>query len=196
MIEGLRVAAGLVIADKAMAVARSGEDELEIAVREHARLVYRIAYSVLRNHHDAEDATQEAFMRVLRYRRKLAGVKDRRAWMARIAWRVAVDRRKSMPAVESQVALEEVSEFASQIRSKADAADETLLAGEMADITGKLISTLPGDLRDAITLSTVEEMAIADIAEVLRVNEAAVRSRIFRARQILREKLAAVLGTL
>src|SRR5258708_14447008 len=52
------------------------EDALEAAVREHARLVYRIAYSVLRNHHDAEDATQETFVRVLRYARKLDGVRS------------------------------------------------------------------------------------------------------------------------
>jgi len=192
MFEGLRVAAGQVIADKAMAMARAGEDELECAVREHARLVYRIAYSVLRSPQDAEDATQETFVRVLRYRRKLGGIKDQRAWLARIAWRVAVERRRKTP----EVALEEVSETVHQLRSRGDAADETLLAGEMAALTAKLIATLPGELRDAITLSTVEEMAVADIAKVLEVNEAAVRSRIFRARQILREKLTALLGNL
>ncbi len=59
MFEGQRVVNGQVLVDQAMARTRSDEDELELAVREHARLVYRIAYSVLRNHHDAEDATQE-----------------------------------------------------------------------------------------------------------------------------------------
>ena len=70
-----------VIANGAMALAKTGEDALEGAVREHARLVYRIAYSVLRNHHDAEDATQETFVRVLRHKSKLEGVKDRKAWL-------------------------------------------------------------------------------------------------------------------
>ena len=191
MFEGLRVAAG-VIADEAITMARTGEDELECAVREHSRLVYRIAYSVLRNPQDAEDATQETFVRVLRYRRKLGGIKDQRAWLARIAWRVAVERNQKTP----EVGLDEVSETISQLRSRAEAADESLLAGEMAEITAKLITTLPGELRDAITLSTVEEMAVADIAGVLGVTEAVVRSRIFRARQILREKLAALLGNL
>ena len=196
MFEGLRVAAGEMIADKAMAPAGTGEDELELAVREHARLVYRIAYSVLRNHHDAEDATQETFIRVLRYRRKLAGLEDTRAWLARIAWRVAVERRRKMPEVSTQVALEDVSETVSQLRSKSETADQTVLAGEMAELTGKLIATLPVELRDAITLSMVKEMEIAEIAALLGANEAAVRSRIFRARQILREKLSAVLGTI
>ena len=67
---------------------------LESLVREHSRLVYRISYAVLRSHHDAEDATQETFMRVLRYSAKLAAVEDPKTWLARIAWRVAVDRSK------------------------------------------------------------------------------------------------------
>jgi RNA polymerase sigma-70 factor, ECF subfamily len=72
----------------------TNEDAIEAAVREHARLVYRIAYSVLRNHHDAEDATQETFVRVLRYGRKLEGVEDPKTWLAKIAWRVAVERSR------------------------------------------------------------------------------------------------------
>jgi RNA polymerase sigma-70 factor, ECF subfamily len=72
MFEGIRVAVGQVTLSEAMALARTEEDQLELAVREHARMVYRIAYSVLRNHQDAEDATQETFVRVLRARRKLA----------------------------------------------------------------------------------------------------------------------------
>jgi len=189
------VAAG-VIANEAVAMARTGGDELECAVREHARLVYRIAYSVLRHHHDAEDATQEAFVRVLRYRRKLADVKDQRAWLARIAWRVAVERRRTMARVSQEVALEEISEGVAQMRASGPPADQAVLAGELAELTGKLIATLPEELRDAITLSTVEELAMADVARMLHVNEAAVRARIFRARQILREKLTSLLGTL
>lgn len=81
------------------------ESMLEALVREHSRLVYRIAYSVLRRHHDAEDAAQETFMRVLRYRSKLADVRDAKTWLARIAWRVAVDRSRQRGRVD-EVALE------------------------------------------------------------------------------------------
>jgi DNA-directed RNA polymerase specialized sigma24 family protein len=86
--EDLRVATGRVTMLEAAGLRETQADQLELAVREHARLVYRVAYSVLRNHHDAEDATQETFMRVLRYRRKMNGVRDQRTWLARIAWRV------------------------------------------------------------------------------------------------------------
>jgi RNA polymerase sigma-70 factor (ECF subfamily) len=184
MFEGRRLVTGRVLVNQAMALAAGGEEELELAVREHARLVYRVAYSVLRNHHDAEDATQETFVRVLRYRRKLMGVREPRTWLARIAWRVAVDRRKS-----SQFASDAADGQGAPITSRAAGADEVLLGAEMSQILEGLIATLPAKLREPLTLSTVEGMSPPDIAEVLGIKETAVRSRLFRARQILRAKL-------
>jgi RNA polymerase sigma-70 factor (ECF subfamily) len=165
----------------------ASEDALESAVREHARLVYRIAYSVLRNHHDAEDATQETFVRVLRYQRKLKGVRDRKTWLARIAWRVAVERRRKVP----EIPLEEVEAEAAvaQLRSKLVSVDENVLGREMAGMLASLIAALPAQLRDVVTLSAVQELGPAEIAEVLGTSESAVRSRMFRARQVLKEKL-------
>src|ERR1035438_8552960 len=90
MSEGIRVVAGEATLSGQATTDRSGVDRgrdevLETLVREHSRLVYRIAYAVLRRHHDAEDATQETFMRVLRYSSKLAAVDDQKTWLARIA---------------------------------------------------------------------------------------------------------------
>ena len=185
MFEGLRAVTGQVLASDAMALVRTDEDPLELAVREHARLVYRVAFSVLRNHHDAEDATQETFMRVLRYRRNMAAVRDQRTWLARIAWRVAVKRRKKTPELQ----LEDAGETVTRLRSQAPGADEAMLGSEKIGSLQRLIATLPAKLRDPLMLSTVEEMSPKDIAQILGTSEAAVRSRIYRARQILRAKL-------
>ena len=184
------MATGQLIVNQAMPIAQTGEDELELAVREHARLVYRIAYSALRNHHDAEDATQETFLRVLRYRRSLADIRDRRTWLARIAWRVAVERRRK--AVET--AWDGLEDSSAHVCSQTAGADELLLDAEMRKVLSKLVAALPSKLRDPLTLSTLEEMSPSTIAEVLGTNEAAIRSRLFRARQILRERLAVLLG--
>ena len=185
---------GQVLLNEAMVPARTDlvrtdDDQLEFAVREHTRLVYRVAYSVLRDHHDAEDATQETFLRVLRYRRKLAGVRDPRTWLARIAWRVATARRRR----PSEISLDEEAAVIEQIRSVAAGADEVMLSAEMSGFLGTLIAALPAKLRDPLTLSTVEEMSPSDIAEVLGLKEAADTIRLFRARQILRERLTAML---
>jgi RNA polymerase sigma-70 factor (ECF subfamily) len=126
---------------------------------------------------------------VVRYRRKLAGVRDPRSWLARVAWRVAIERRRKV----AEVSLDDLDQVVRQIRSLAAGAEEIVLGEEMTGFLEKLIAGLPGKLRDPLTLSTVEEMSPADIAEVLGINEAAVRSRLFRARRILREKLAVLL---
>lgn len=190
MFEDLRVTAGQVIVDEAMVLARAEEDQLELAVRRHAQLVYRIAYSVLRNHHDAEDAAQETFVRVLRAKRKLSTVDDPRKWIARIAWRVAVERRKKAPEVPLETTEAAVL---SQLRSQLISAEDNVLGQEMAGLVESLISALPAQLRDALTLSTVQELSPGEIAGVLEISEAAVRSRIFRARQTLKEKLETLL---
>jgi len=189
MFEDLKVAAGQVIVSDAMALARTDEDQVELAVRQHSQMVYRIAYSVLRNHHDAEDATQETFVRVLKARRKLSAVDDPRKWLARIAWRVAVGRKGKSP----DVSLEEVARVVARLRSTGVPADEAVRGEEVAIALERLIPTLPRRLRDVVALSTVEEMPPPDIAGILEISEAAVRSRLFRARQILRDKLAELL---
>src|SRR5215470_1648727 len=148
------------------------EDALEAAVREHARLVYRIAYSVLRNHHDAEDATQETFMRVLRYRRKLEGIDDPKTWLARIAWRVAVERGKKQPEISLSEA--ETTKAVSELRSQVASAEESALGDEMTHLLRCLISALPQQLRDALRLSTIHELAPSEIATVLGTSESSV----------------------
>ena len=81
MSEGKRLVAGEAILSGPETLTQSQDAVLEALVRQHARLVYRIAYAALRNHHDAEDATQETFLRVLRYSSKVATVDDPKTWL-------------------------------------------------------------------------------------------------------------------
>ena len=180
------------LARQSTLMAWTKEDALELAVREHARLVYRVAYSVLRNHHDAEDATQETFLRAVRYRRKLEGVREAKTWLARIAWRVAVERAKKR--LEVSLSDEQNSAAAEQLRSQLKSAEDFTLGNEMAELLATMIASLPEALRDVLRLSTVDDLTPREVAEVLGTSEASVRSRLFRARQILKEKLAALEG--
>ena len=128
-------------------------------------------------------------MRVLRYRNKLGQVRDLRGWLAQIAWRVAVERR-GKPA---EVALEDVGEAVARLRSSCLNAEQVLLGAEMMQILERLIAGLPPKLRDPLTLSTLEEMSPAEIGAILGIKEAAVRSRVFRGRELLKSKLSALL---
>jgi RNA polymerase sigma-70 factor (ECF subfamily) len=158
--------------------------ELESVVRLHARLVFRVAYSVLRNREDAEDATQETYIRLMR--QDLRKIDDPRLWLARVAWRVAVDRVRKHP-VQSLDADDQYHE----IVDESPRADQTVLEAELQAQLDKMIEALPRALREAVRLSTVDGMTSADVAEVLGIPEGTVRTRMSRARQMLRDKLSA-----
>lgn len=174
---------------RAIPMVEEPADDLEVLVREHSALVFRIAYSVLRNPQDAEDAVQETFLRALRYGKRLRQVADARRWLARVAWRVALDRRRRRP----ETSLEDAAEAVRALRDAGAASDQIAADRQMMALLAGLIAALPSELRQAITLSAVEEMPAAEAAALLEIPEATVRTRVFRARQILKEKLAALL---
>jgi RNA polymerase sigma-70 factor (ECF subfamily) len=194
MNEGTRLVVGEAILTELGTLAQSREGIVELLVRQHARLVYRIAYAVLRSHHDAEDATQETFVRVLRYGKNLDKVDDAKTWLARIAWRVAVDRSRQRRR-KQEISLDDPEKPLVEIASDAIPADETLQSSEAGSALERLMEALPKKLREPLILSTLEEMSPREVAATLGISEAAVRSRIFRARQILREKLKGIIGT-
>lgn len=166
--------------------------DVERAALDHARLVYRVAYSVLRSPQDAEDATQEVFLRVLRLRPDLDGIRDPGAWLARVAFRVALDRRSK----RTVVSIEDPS-VAGEVRSLAasgEGADERASARQVQRLLARAIEGLPEELRSVVQLSTVEELDSARIAEVIGIPEGTVRSRLFRARRILKDALADSVG--
>src|SRR5947199_10682407 len=63
-------------------------------VREHTGVLFRVAYSVVRNRAEAEEVVQEVFLKVLQKENALAGVVEIRAWLVRVAWNLAADRRR------------------------------------------------------------------------------------------------------
>jgi len=183
------VLAGEAILSGAATAERGRDEAIAGMVRQHSRLVYRIAFAVLRRHHDAEDATQETFLRVLRYSSKLAAVEDPKTWLARIAWRVAVDRSKRSGR-RQEIPLDQPEQLMQEVVSPNATADQTIQGTQVGAVLEKLIAALPEKLRAPMVLSAIEEMTPRQIAATLNINEAAVRSRVFRARQILKEKLA------
>jgi RNA polymerase sigma-70 factor (ECF subfamily) len=158
---------------------------IEDLVLEHAKTVFRIAFSVVRNHADAEDIAQETFLRAMRYRR-LTEVENHKAWLAKIAWRLAVDRRKPTP-------LEPLEDVIETLCSAEVPLDEAIHEQHRGELVRRLLDTLPSDLREAILLSTVQEMTSADVAQAMGIPEGSVRTRTMRARRMLRQKLAALL---
>jgi RNA polymerase sigma-70 factor, ECF subfamily len=161
---------------------------VERLVREHSRLVFRIAYSVVRNHADAEDIVQEVFLRVAKHGAK--DISDGKAWLARIAWRASVDRYRSARR-QSQ------DEFDEQIHVplvQAGGTESVAISRETLALLDRLIAALPKKEREALLLTSVEELSSTEAARVLGTSETSVRARVFRARQRLAEKLQKLTG--
>ena len=153
-------------------------------VQRQSRFVFRVAYAVLLNSHDAEDAVQETFLKLYRN----SGWRDaenERAYLARVAWRVAVDRHRATPPV---AALSE-SEPLEDAPSLQPGPEQTLLATDQHALVHSLIDALPEELRVPLVLGAFEELNSREIAAILNTPEGTVRTRQQRARQILRQKL-------
>jgi len=166
---------------------RRAEDVVLAAmVDQYASGLYRVAYSVLRNPADAEDAVQEAFLRVLRHRHTLDEVRDRRVWLIRIVWNIVLDRKRRS---KTRPETDDVAELARVLPSTGLSAEEAASAAQHHAKVLACVDRLPAKERQVLVLSAFEELSSVEIAEVLGITESSVRSRLFRARNLMAEFL-------
>lgn len=156
---------------------------VESLVHTHSPLLFRVAHAVLRNRAEAEDAVQEAFLRVLAHQETLPEIDNLRVWLVRIVWRLALDRKRRITPGQMDEA------FARSLVSRTVPADQALAEAAALRAVLQQLERLPSTERNVLLLSAVDEMKTADLAAVLGKSEAAVRALLFRARARLRERL-------
>jgi len=162
---------------------RRAEDvALAALVDRYAAALYRVAYSVLRNPADAEDAVQETFLRVVRHRDTLNEVRDHRVWLIRIVWNIVLDRKRR---AKTRPETDDVAELARVLPSTGLSAEERAAAAQHHAHVLACVEKLPAKEREVLMLSAFEELSSVEIAEVLGITESSVRSRLFRARNLI-----------
>jgi RNA polymerase sigma-70 factor (ECF subfamily) len=161
------------------------EIDLAALVETHSRLLFRVAHSVLRSRAEAEDVVQDTFLRVIERRRSLHAIRDTRVWLVRIAWNLALDRRRRIRPAQMD------ESFAQSLAANAVPADERLSEAQRMSSVLREMERLPKAERHVLLLSAVEELGTAAMAEILGRSESAVRALLFRARMRLRERLQA-----
>lgn len=162
------------------------DEALAALVEQYASTLYRVAFSVLRNAADAEDAVQETFLRVLRHRDALGEVRDHRVWLIRIVWNIVLDRKRR---AKTRPETEDVSDLARVLPATGLSAEERAAAAQHHARMLGLVDRLPIKEREVLVLSAFEELSSVEIAAVLGVTESSVRSRLFRARNIMADLL-------
>jgi RNA polymerase sigma-70 factor, ECF subfamily len=157
--------------------------DLAAIVDAYSTLLFRVANSVLRSRTEAEDVVQDVFIRMLQHRHSLSTVRDMRVWLIRIAWNLALDRkRRKRP--------EQLDEsFARSLASVTMPADAAMEEAQRYRSVLREIERLPKAERNVLLLSAIDELGTAEIAGVLGRSESAVRALLSRARTRLRERL-------
>lgn len=149
---------------------------------------------------EAEDCAQETFVRIYLNRAKFRPGAKFSTWLYTIATNLARDcqRRKTRhPQISMEVAGDREGGGRTLRETMADGAAtpaEALMAGERSAQVRQAVQALPEELREALLLYEYENLAQAEIAQILHCTPKAVETRIYRARNLLRQSLAALLG--
>jgi len=166
---------------------------LNSLMERHSERLFHYLIRQLQNDEDAADIAQESFVRVYQHRAKFDPRQKFSTWLYTIATNLARDRlrwRTRHPQVSlDQTVGESESAIGDVLPDSKPLPDATLASNERAEAVRDEIARLPEDLRTALVLSEYELLTNANIAHVLRCSIKAVESRIYRAKQRLRERL-------
>jgi RNA polymerase sigma-70 factor (ECF subfamily) len=169
--------------------------EFEALYHRSSRRAYNLAYRLLGNSTEAEDITQDAFVRAWRHFEQYDRARPFEGWLFRIVTNLVVDRRrrqKRVPMYSLDAAIERDTEGSPLTIDIPDVSADPaalLIENELSEPLQNALDALPQDYRVAVLLADVEDRSYEEIAEIMHCPIGTVRSRIHRARQMLRKRL-------
>ena len=206
MLPGLeRAAAGATVSERdvdrqLVARAQRGDKRaFELLVEKYQRKLGRLLARFIRDPAEVEDVTQEAFIKAYRALPAFRGDSAFYTWLYRIGINTAKNYlmalgRRAPTSTEVEAEDAEGFEDGEQLRD-INTPESLLLSAEIAQTVNATINELPEELRTAIQLREIEGMSYEDIARIMDCPIGTVRSRIFRAREAIAERLRPLLGT-
>lgn len=182
---------------KTFTASRQEKSEFDAHVRRCHRQAYNIAYRMTGNHADAEDVTQEAFLRAYRFFDRYNRQMPFENWLYRIISNVVIDELRKKPKVKCQSLDQPLpntgseSEIRMEIPDVSTDPEHMMLQVELDEPLQKALNVLPPDFRQAVILADVEGLSYEDISESMGCSLGTVRSRLHRGRKMLRNRLLA-----
>lgn len=166
-------------------------------ITKYKKVVFGHAYNFLRNKEEAEDAAQEIFVSVYNNLKNFRGDAKLSTWIYRITVNTCKNRLKQLQRARGQMAEESYEEGAEEKPSLVDGLkekeekepDKSYASEEVRKTVYKRIDELTGEQRQVIMMRDVEGLSYGEIGQVLKISVSAVKSKLFRARENLREKL-------
>jgi len=185
--------------DLAVAGRIAGGDEVEFErlMRRCNSRLFRVARAILKDDADAEDALQEAYLQAYRRIGEFRGEAQLTTWLTRILVNQALMRARQLKRVGVVVPFSGHDGHAANDTAEVDVADEriepvtdVLARADMRRLLEQKIDELPAAFRTVFVMREVEELSVDETAACLSIPPATVRTRLFRARALLREDLA------
>ena len=183
-------------------VKRGDMHAFEMLVVKYQRRIQRLVGRMVRDPEHVEDIAQETFIRAYRALPQFRGESAFYTWLYRIAVNTAkktlMDMKRDPVVTESALASRGESNETSSLEnelSSTETPEAVLASREIAQTVNAAIEALPEDLRQAIVLREIEGLAYEEIASAMNCPIGTVRSRIFRAREAIAQRLRPLLGT-
>ena len=179
-------------------LAQAGDTEaFGTLVERNRRAVFRAALAAVGSPAEADDVAQEAFVAAYQKLSRFRGDAAFKTWVVSIAWRKALDRRKSITrwlrrTVTPQRFDDETGDGMDTLGSDRRSQEEDLASAELERTVRRLIATLPRKLREALLLSGSNEYSYEQIGEILGIPVGTVKWRVSEARRVLKRKLTSV----
>jgi RNA polymerase sigma-70 factor (ECF subfamily) len=171
--------------------ARAGDsDAFRLLVEQHSRLVFRVAYRMTGNEHDADDVVQETFLRAYKQLGRFEERANFGTWLHRIAVNCSLDLLRSRGRLDRHYGGDpEEAEMMGAISSSDPQQDRLLLSAELRSHVTAAMEKLSGNERTAFILRHFEGMPVEEIGKTLGIQVNAAKHTIFRAVRKLRESL-------
>jgi RNA polymerase sigma-70 factor (ECF subfamily) len=175
-------------------IAQQDQSAFEVLMRRYNGRLFRVARSILRDDADAEDALQDAYLEAYRHMGEFRGGAQLMTWLTRIVVNQALMRLRRQ---KRHVVVPFATHTPDSGHEEADVADDraepppaATLRAEIRRLIERRIDELPSAFRTVFVMREIEDMSVQETAEALGIPPGTVRTRVFRARALLREALA------
>jgi RNA polymerase sigma-70 factor, ECF subfamily len=175
------------------AARRRDPDAFEEIVRRYGSRIFRLAQNITRNHEDAEDVSQDSFARAFLHVDTFRGDSRFSTWLCSIAINQALMKLRTRRRRESQQVYPDTPEdgqFCADVPDDTPTPEQQYAQKELQRILASAMEELPLASREVLQLREVEERSTAETARILGLTISAVKSRMLRGRQKLRQVLA------
>jgi RNA polymerase sigma-70 factor (ECF subfamily) len=169
-------------------------ESFEKLISSYQKKVFNIAFGMMHNHDDAYDISQEVFIRVFKSIRKFKGQSSFSTWLYRITTNACLDElrkrknNKNIISIDQEIQLEDGEVFR-QIEDDGPTPELVAERNELREIIKEAISKLSDEHKEVIVLRDIQGFSYDDIADIIKCPQGTVKSRINRARRMLKEIL-------